>query len=746
MTHMESLRKKARAYYAEMEQMYRVECGKNNPLSPLMDEYDAAHPGLDAFELKAALYEVFAENIETMVFEETPFYFINNMCFRDGVQHWNSAGWLHRRNQHIYQEADPEAWRKFTGQQALRVFLCCGPYADTQHFCFPVQNVVFNGLKKYYDDIEAAKDGATEEELKFLNAGQRGLLAAKRVCERYVEAAKAKLVQLEDPVLRANMELLIESASSAPWNAPKTFFEGLNACWFCRNVLGTIDAIGNAHLGRVDYILWELYQKDLAEGRITREQAYEWIKQFVLLGDMQYDKDSIVEGAADHEMEMGICIGGCDPEGKPVYNELTSMFIRAHREMHCVYPKIHARFASDSPKEYLEELAQEFVNSRSVIGLSNDDSIIPALLKSGKSLVDARNYTTNGCWGIKVDSRESAGGGNYFHLITLLEQAVYGPEPEYIDVGLECEPLENASSFEDVYRVLARNAQKAMRWRCETLGKYGKLATKVNPLCLSSVLMDGCIESRKDYTQGGAIYNISTCDPTGFANYVDAMLAIKTLCFKEKKLSLYEFLEAVRSNWEGQEELLHEVRNCPHFGDQSQESLELSERLHCDLYDALQGIENEHGGEFIMNYYVYREFIMMGKKVRATPDGRRNGEMFALGIGVSKYHPGDPLTAVAQSVGNLDATKSVTSSLDVQLPLGGMTKEKLGMILHALAAAQVKHLQLNCVSIDELRDAQKHPEKYQDLIVRICGFSAKFVSLAPMFQEEVIGRYQYQEV
>lgn len=742
MSNLEKLGNKCCNYFKMLEQ---VSYGDDHPIKVLLSQYDAEHPGLNSFELKAVQYEILAENIDVVVFEETPFYFINNITLCPGLLGNSCADWLHRRNYHIYEEADPETWRKFNKQQRLRVFLCCGPYTDNVHYTVPVENIVKYGMKKYYSDAEKAKIGATKEELDFLNCAQRGLLAAKRICERYATAAEEKLKNITDSKLRKNMDMLIASAKHAPWEAPKTFFEGLNTCWFARNVLGAMEGVGNSTLGRVDYILYDLYKTDIENGNLTKDEAYELIKQFMLLGDMQYDKDTIVKSGNDHELEMGICIGGCDTEGNPVYNELTSMFIKAQYEMKCIFPKIHARFGSNSPKEYLEELSHGFANGHSAIGLSCDDGIIPGLLQAGKTIEDARNYETVGCWENKVANKESMAGGNYVYAVTILEQSVYGPEQEYIDAGVNCIPLEDAQCFEDVYKILSKNLINVIRWRCESIGKYGKLAWKVNPLCVTSIMRDGSLESRKDYTQGGSVYNPNSCDVAGFANYVDTMLVIKKLCFDEKVISLKGFLETVRNNWQNNDELLYKVRHCPHFGDNEKESNELSQRLHRDLYHALDGIENEHGGSFFLNYYVYREFFQKAKEMRATPDGRRNGDMFAQGIGPSKYHPADSLADIVQSVCCLDTEKCVTSSLDIQLPFGKTTKEQLAVLLRAFAKLRIKHLQINCVSLDALKDAQIHPENYHDLIVRVTGFSAKFVSLSPEFQEEIIKRHIHGE-
>ncbi len=712
-----------------------------HPVSPYLKEYGDAHPDANAFELKAAQYEILAEHIELIVFDESPFYFVNNISRCPGLLQGPVSAWTYIKKRHIFKDADPETYRKFRKQMSLGLF--AGGYMDEVHYTVPVENVVKYGMKKYYLDAEEAKKGANKEELEFLNCAQRGLLAARRICERYAEIARKKLENLTNPEFRRNMEMLISAASRTPWEAPSTFFEGLNTCWFSRNVLGSMEGVGNSTLGRVDYILYDLYRTDIESGRLTRKEAYELIKQFLVLGDMQYDKNTVVEGDCDHELEMGIGLGGCTPDGTPIYNELTSMFIKAHSEMKCVFPKIHARFASDSPQEYLEELANEFVNGHSAIGLSCDDGIIPGLVHAGKTLEDARNYETVGCWENKIPSKESMAGANYIYSVRTLEQSIYGKNPEFLDAGVDFLQLEDAETFEDVYRILSTNLRNVIRWRCETIGKYGRLASQVNPLCLTSIMRDGSVEKRRDYTQGGAVYNDNTCDVAGFANLVDALLVIKNLCFDEKIISLKDLLNVIRNNWDNNDELLYKARHCTHFCDEKKESIEMAQRLHRDLYYSLDGIESEHGGKFFLNYYVYREFFRHVKDLRATPDGRCDGDMYAQGIGPSKYHPADSLADVIQSVCALDTEKCVTSALDIQLPFGKMTKEQLAVMLRSFAKLGIKHLQLNCVSVEDLKNAQKHPELYQDLVVRVTGFSAKFISLSPQFQEEMIKRHVY---
>lgn len=733
------------AHYTAMEELYKDNGGKGNPLTPLMDAYAAAHPGLDIWDLKAAQYRILSEHMETVIFDESPFYFVNNMCFRDGVPGLTAADWLYQRNRHLYRDENPEVYDRFMQLAWKNIYSCCGPYVDEQHFCYPVSEVVRIGLRGAYENIQKQKEGANADEARFLACAEAGVLAARRVAERFAAAARARAAAATDPAVRRNMEMLASAAERAPWEPCASFFEGLNTLWFCRNVMGVMDGIGNSHLGRPDLLLFDLYQQDLANGVLDKEEAADLVRQFLLFGDKSYRRDKPICGGWDQEMELGIVLGGCDSEGRPVCNELTHLFLQAHREIGAIYPKLHCRIASDSSDEYLAEIAKDFAAGRSVIGLCYDSGYLPALLRDGLTPEDARGYVNTGCWSAISEGNESVPGGNYVYLLTLLEQSVYGPTPDYAALGIPCRPLDEATDFASLYAILLENILAPIRFRDDTIGRYGRIADRVNPLPLASAFLHDCLARRRDFTQGGCRYNRNTVQPYGFANIVDALLAMKRLCFDEKRLTLQAYLDAVRHNWEGHEELLHAVRNSPHFGDLSPESVAMSQRLHRDLYNGTRAEINERGGHYSLDYVGYREFLLMAKHRRATPDGRRDGDLFALGIGPSRYHPADALTEVVQSVGALDASLCNVSSLDLQLPLGQTDVPRLTLLLRAFGRTGIKHLQLNVVDLQELRDAQVHPEMHRDLVVRVCGFSARFVMLSPVFQEEIIRRYLYEQ-
>ena len=380
-TSIENLRKEAITFYDTLLPEWASGKSWKHPIEEILNEYDKSHPGLSVWELKAAQYEIIAENFIPHLFNNAPFYFASNIGLRDGTPNLNAGGWLFKRNQHIYRDANNEIFDKFYAQMRKKIHLCCGPYVDTMHYTYPLINVVRKGLKGIYEEATTALPLCQNDDEKgFIRAAMRGLLAAKRISECFAEQAEERLENITDPIQRGNMKLVSRAAKVSPWEKPQHFFEGLNTLWFCREICGFIEGIGNSHLGRPDYALGEIYRKDIESGYITEDEAYEFVKMFIVLGDSHYDKDSKVIGYSEHELEMGFVLGGCDEKGEPVWNDVTRMFLRAHRELGAIYPKLHLRYSAESPKEYLEEISRDFLAGRSVAGLINDDSVIPALV------------------------------------------------------------------------------------------------------------------------------------------------------------------------------------------------------------------------------------------------------------------------------------------------------------------------------------------------------------------------------
>lgn len=712
---------------------------------------------MNAYRMKALQYRVIADSIEPRIFAENPFYYeLGTLpAISDGARDFHgrrhAGGWTYWKNCHLFRDQDPELNDLRSRQGAEQLYLICGPYSDTnQHFNFNYKPVLKSGLAGLYKRAEALLDGASEEQREYLEATMEGLLALKKISEKFAAEAKRKLTQAAAPAERAYLERIADSAACCPWNPPRSFYEALNTLALMRSAVGTLEGVGFNTFGRPDIELLPFYNSDIESGYLTRESAYDLIMRFLLTYDCRYDHDMKMVGYADHELENTYTLGGCDADGKPVWNELTEMFLRATREEKIIFPKIKCRFSSDSPKEYLDAINADVIHGTSSILYQNDGACIPALLRYGRTPEEARDYIVTGCWGMFANGVEKPDNGSYVNLLKPFEFSIHRLSAKCDRVGIDFAPIDDAEDFEEVYNITLDNFRKLFEMRAGVVLRGKGIWKKVDPLPIYSAALESCLDSRTDYTAGGAKYNDEQFMLVGFPNIVDSLLAIRRLCFERRLCTLGELLTAVRANWDGFENLRAAAIKCPGWGDDSEESRALASRLNDDLFSLADALPpTVWGGRTQIGHLTYTEIRFWAEKTLATPDGRRNGEYFSQGLTPSRLHKIDSVTQVINSLRCLDASKMAANSvINVILPSaegGRMTPELCESFLRACGESSVQSLQLNCVTRGELLDAQVHPERHRDLIVRVCGFSARFTSLSPEWQAEVLSRNFYSE-
>ncbi len=711
-----------------------------------MEEFSTASPKASPYELRGHIYDLMAENFIPKFFPDSPFYGIFG-----GNGGWNKSGigyWLFSYNEKQMWECDAAEFFRERGSSRQHYLLCCGPFYDAMHNSAPHSNILKRGFRGYYEAaLEARKNCRTSSEKEFADCTIRGFLAVKAILERCALEAKRKLDSLpSDSPMRRFLSPIAEHAAQAPWNPPKTFYEGLNALWFIREAAGELDGLRVNALGRPDAMLIDLYRNDLLAGRITEAEAYDLVCRFLLHGDCMYDKDMVLEQGALHENEISLTLGGCDRDGIEVFNDLTRLFLRAYSELDLIFPKPHCRFGAKSSHEYLQIIAQDLLDQRAVYSLVNDDGVIPALIRDGKTPEDAREYSCTGCWDIVVDSREDNSGGNYLNLARVLEAVIYDDDKTMAAAGFSLKRLDDAPDFDTVYRTLVDDILLVVRDTLKMEAKYGARAASFAPTPLTSACTTGCLENLRDLTAGGALYNPHAVSMCFFGNVLDSLLAICELCFERRVCSLAELLAAVRNNWTGESgsKLRRQVLSAPHWGDDRPETIELAQRLHEEFYARTRDLVNEHGGAFQLAYWTYREFRLWGAKTKALPDGRCNGDYLAQSLNPSHFRNDQPVSTVLQGLASLDLSKCAGNTvINLVLEKDGLTPVLLDSLLRVFAGLKLQLLQLNCMSREELLEAQKNPEAHRNLIVRVCGFSIRFTSLSREWQNEFIRRRFY---
>ena len=358
----------------------------------------------------------------------------------------------------------------------------------------------------------------------------------------------------KDAECSAIYKKIADTAKRVPWEAPKSLYEALCTLAFMRKALGTLEGVGPNTFGRLDVDLYPFYKADIDSGRLTSDEAFELICQFLIIWDMHYDHDLKMVGYADHELENTYTLGGCDADGNDVCNELTLAFLRAAREEKIIFPKIKCRFSSTSPKEYLDEIAVSVISGTSTVLYQNDEATVAAAVRAGRPVEEARDYMVSGCWGIAFNT-EKYDHGSYLNLLKAFEIPLHKLTDKMKAIELDFLPFDDAKSFEEFYSAVVENSRILMEERIRITREGGQVWNKVDAYPIFSSTLEDCLKNKRDFISGGGRYRDDYLLCFGLPNIVDSLLVVKSLCFDEKLYTLDELLTAVRNNWQGYEDM-----------------------------------------------------------------------------------------------------------------------------------------------------------------------------------------------
>lgn len=772
---MDRLRAELRSYYAphryDRLQPQAPFLQRRDRIWAAMDAFAAASPGLPAVLLKARLHEEIAARFEPAIFPHSPFFF--EMGVRP-AENWGTpaapcaGAWLRERRHSLCRET-PEwqrvvACHSYHEPSPLKLWAIWDVF-DSDHHCLGYTRLLERGVNGLLDEIARRRRAAADaSQAAFLEAAARGCQALLLCATRFAESAEHALVSETDADARRCLGLLAAAARRVPAEPPRTFHEALAALLFLREATASLEAIGISVLGHLDRLLIDYYRRDRREGRLTDTEAADLLARWMLPHDVKFHLEDNPWPETSTCMELG----GCDADGRPVFNELTQLILEVHHAHGLANPKLNCRYGATSPREYLELLAGKVLVGHNHFAFLNDDILIPALVRAGKTLAHARLYVNGGCQEPMVEGYEHSAGAYYYVNMARIFDLFLRPldagamDPVIRDMlgappaAANCDTRVDTSGlqpdgsgvaadeagfvffYQDFFARLRTVVSQGAAWASVP----GRRWHEVHPCPLFSASLYGCLEQARDYTAGGAVYNPSGIALVGFGTVVDALFAVRRAVFEERWCSLAELQAALAANWQGHEKLRARLVQLPKYGHGHAGVDALASRFARDLGAFCSQLCNERGGHFQASLFVYYMFVRLGAHVRATPDGRRDGEWLSQGAAPGRLQPADSLTSTFASLSTIDFRDFPANAvLDVQLPLnGGGTVQNLAAVLRTFAAAGGSTLQLNCVSVEELREAQRHPEQYPTLTVRISGLSARFVALNRDVQDEIIAR------
>ena len=676
-------------------------------------------------------------------------------------------------------------------------------YNGVGHVTVKYEEVLAIGYKGIIDKARAelekcqVGDGNYAKKSHFLNAVIVSCQAVIEYAERYAELASQMAAECTDPVRKQELLQISENCSRVPANGATSFYEACQSFWFVQQLLQVESSGHSISPGRFDQYMYPYYKADIDKGVITREAAQElldciWVK----LNDLNKVRDAAsAEGFAGYSLFQNLIVGGQDKYGNDVTNDLSVMCILASMHVHLPMPSLSIRVWNGSPHELLIKAAEL---TRTGIGLPayyNDEVIIPALQNRGLTLEDAREYNIIGC--VEPQKAGKTDGWHdaaFFNMCRPLELVFSNGMDKGELVGIQTGDVTKMTSFEEFFDAYKKQMEYCISLMVNADNAIDVAHAERVPLPYESCMVDDCLSRGLSVQEGGAVYNFTGPQGFGIANMADSLYAIRKLVYEDKKVSMEEYKQALAWNYDkgldqqsvsdmsemilkGMQdagmavntdtakavlqtvmrlkptedqlrrftEIHHMIDEVPKFGNAIDDVDYFARDVAYTYSRPLQKYMNPRGGHYQAGLYPVSANVPLGGQTGATPDGRYAHTPVADGVSPSAGKDVKGPTAAATSVSRLDHFIVSNGTLFNQkfhpsALAGREGLEKFVALIRTFFDQKGMHMQFNVVDRETLLDAQKHPENYAHLVVRVAGYSALFTTLSRSLQDDIIRR------
>ncbi len=608
----------------------------------------------------------------------------------------------------------------------------------------------FKGIEQMAaDQLSKLKESDENYEYRknFLEATQ---ITARAVCDysnRYADLALEKAKNASEE-RRGDLLDIAERARRVPAYPPKNFMEALQSIWMTNVVMEM--SYGEANIfsqGRVDQYLIPYYKADIAEGCLTYGEAVEAIEEYLV-------KLSTVVIAGQNN----ITIGGVDKNGMDATNEVSYLFLEAISNIKSLLNTLSIRISSKTPHDFIKRVIETF-RYTSGMALHNDEILIPQLQKTGYALEDARNYSIVGCvepHGTGNDFSYTA--GNAIFLVVVFNMALNEGRTMFSGnktAGAKTPDPSTFTSFEDVKQAFVGQLKFAIDLAVKKSELKDKVYAEYLPSPLLSSTIEGCLERGLDVTRNGAIYNNNPMGAQALGTVTNSLAAIQWAVFEKKLLTMGEFVNHLRKNFKGAEELKELLRNkAPKYGNGDEKVDEIAKWVAYTLCDITRKYKARGGNGIYHPCFISAAGTQTqeGMIVGATPDGRVQGEAVSNGMSPVNGTENNGLTMTLRSVASATKDALLTNGTAFNIRISPTTisteegLEQMANVVESFFEIGGRELQINPVGTETLKDAQKHPEKYPDLSVKVSGYSARFIDLRKELQDDIIARTEFNKI
>jgi len=601
----------------------------------------------------------------------------------------------------------------------------------------------------FLNDPEAYKK---MEELKAMEIAADVLM---RYAERYAEKAKELQKKEKNPKRKEELEKIADVCSRVPAHAPRDFWEALQYYWFTHlGVITELNPWDSFNPGRLDQHLYPFYKKGLEEGTLTEEKARELLQLLWIKFNNQPAPPKVgvtAEESNTYNDFALINVGGVKADGSDAVNEVSYLIFDVVKEMRLPQPSSMVQISKKSPDNFLRRALKIIKTGFGQPSVFNTDVIIQELLRQGKTIEDARNGGASGCVEAGAFGKECYILTGYFNMVKVLEIALNnGLDPRTgRKVGFETGDPVEFGSFDELFDAFKRQLNQFVDVKVKGNNIIERLYAEHLPVPFLSILIDDCISKGQDYNEGGARYNTSYIQGVGLGTITDSLTAIKYMVFDKRQVTMKELLRALKVNFDGHENLRQMLLNkTPKYGNDDEYADQIMKAVFEVYFDAIDGRANTKGGHHRINLLPTTVHVYFGKVAGATPDGRKAGEPLSEGVSPVQGADRKGPTAVIKSVSKIDHARTggtlLNQKFSPQLLDAEQGLDKLAHLIRTYFKLDGHHIQFNVVNADTLRDAQKHPEKHRDLMIRVAGYSDYFVDLSIELQNEIIKRTEHQ--
>lgn len=590
------------------------------------------------------------------------------------------------------------------------------------------------------------------------------LRAMEIVCDAMIMYAGRHADKLDElavaetnPKRKSELEQMAEVCRRVPAHAPRTVQEALQHYWFIHlGVVTELNPWDSFNPGRLDQSLYPLYEKQMQDGSATKEDIYEVLESFWVKFNNHPSPPKVGVTAEESNTYTDfslINIGGVKEDGSDGVNEMSYILLDVIRGMRILQPSSMIQVSKKNPDQFIRAAVEIIKTGFGQPSVFNTDALVQEMLRAGKDVIDARNGGCSGCVETGAFGTEAYILTGYFNLPKILELTLNNGFDKRTgkQLGLKTGNAVDYTTYEELFAAYRAQVTHFMRIKLIGNNIIERIFMRHMPVPFLSVLIEDCIKNGKDYMCGGARYNSSYVQGVGLGSITDMLTSLRCHVYDKKDISMQQLAAALEADFKGYEELQYQfVYKTPKYGNDDDYADRQEVEVFDLYYDVLSGHKSPRGATYRVNMLPTTCHVYFGSVTGATPDGRNAGKPLSEGISPVQGADTKGPTAVIKSAAKIDHIKTGGTLLNQKFTPSLLATEQGAANLVHLVRAYFRmdghHIQFNVVNADTLRDAQKHPENYKDLIVRVAGYSDYFNDLGEDLQNEIICRTEQTEL